>query len=200
MSGYLYAYSTTEGNIFLNFPASDKIMFLGRLGYGVTIVFAMPLVLLPNREALLALPGQWETFKKERQESNTSVMIDEETPLRKLHESNGSLAYSSDGTSLVKQNDTESSSTIDTIFHFASSIIILVVCYFGAVAVPGVAVVWSIVGSSMAIIIAFTLPALCYIKIRAHTGWTRRMINTWVLLLFSIVAGIVCTTQTIQNL
>lgn len=55
-AGYLYAYDETKDNILLNFPLSYKIVLIGRLGYGFTLMFGLPLIFLPCREALLAIP------------------------------------------------------------------------------------------------------------------------------------------------
>jgi hypothetical protein len=92
------------------------------------------------------------------------------------------------------------------------------VCYLGAVAAPGVAIVWSLCGSSMAYIIAFILPAACYIRVMhirrvqletesetttttppgsAAAAWT---VWSWILLLFSVVCAMACTTQTIYTM
>eukprot|EP00578_Thalassiosira_sp_NH16_P013394 CAMPEP_0181107494 /NCGR_PEP_ID=MMETSP1071-20121207/17117_1 /TAXON_ID=35127 /ORGANISM="Thalassiosira sp., Strain NH16" /LENGTH=425 /DNA_ID=CAMNT_0023191015 /DNA_START=449 /DNA_END=1723 /DNA_ORIENTATION=+ len=47
--------------------------------------------------------------------------------------------------------------------HYGSTLVITVACYLGAVAVTGVATVWSFIGSSLAFFIAFILPCACFI-------------------------------------
>ena len=62
LCGYLYAYEETKDNILLNLPMDYKIVLIGRLGYGFTLMFGLPLVFLPCREALLSIPvliGKW---------------------------------------------------------------------------------------------------------------------------------------------
>jgi len=54
--GYLYSYEETSDNILLNFPLSCKLVFIGRIGFGFTLMFGLPLVFLPCRQALLTLP------------------------------------------------------------------------------------------------------------------------------------------------
>jgi hypothetical protein len=56
LCGYLYAYNDTLDNILLNFPLSCRLVFVGRVGYGFTLMFGLPLVVLPCREALLTTP------------------------------------------------------------------------------------------------------------------------------------------------
>lgn len=58
LAGYLWAYDETNGNILLNFEPTDTVIFIGRIGCGVTTLFALPMNLLPCREALLSLVAQ----------------------------------------------------------------------------------------------------------------------------------------------
>ncbi|KAL7545006.1 hypothetical protein ACHAWF_008376 [Thalassiosira exigua] len=64
LGGYLYGGSDTQGNILLNVPTSRDeeggqdateyyLFLLGRIGCGTTIAFAVPMIALPCREALL---------------------------------------------------------------------------------------------------------------------------------------------------
>ena len=71
--------------------------------------------------------------------------------------------------------------------------------YTAAVSVPGVGFVWSLLGSSMAILIAFIVPTTCYLKIREHKRMNPRSVSAWILLLISIVVAPVCTQQAIMN-
>lgn len=50
------------GNIFLNFDPSDKLILVGRLGMGLTLMGGMPMSLLPCREAFFSLLTQIETY------------------------------------------------------------------------------------------------------------------------------------------
>lgn len=62
--GYLYAFDETRDNILLNFPLSAKSILIGRIGYGFTIMFGMPLVFLPCRAAILSLPTQIQEWRE----------------------------------------------------------------------------------------------------------------------------------------
>lgn len=57
LCGYLYAYEETKDNILLNFPLEFKLVLIGRVGYGFTLLFGLPLIVLPCREAFLSIPG-----------------------------------------------------------------------------------------------------------------------------------------------
>lgn len=88
----------------------------------------------------------------------------------------------------------------DRQIHVLSTIGVLILSYIMAVGVPGVGVVWSIAGSSMAIIIGFIIPASCYLKIRSKKSVNPRSIGAFLLLIFSIITSIVCTLRTVRNL
>lgn len=88
----------------------------------------------------------------------------------------------------------------NSLAHYGSTVLITVICYFGAVCVEGVATVWSFIGSSMAFFIAFVLPCGCFIVLESavsagdrHDAWIK---FAWVILVFSIIGAFVCTTNT----
>ena len=154
--GYLCAYDDTKDNIFLNFDLSDKVFFLGRAGYAVTLTLAMPLVLLPCREALLSLPEQWSHRKAASKVQAVEdgpliingVNFDEELPLLSHAIKDYDSAQKSRTPEVAELNPP---TFAEYAVHIGSTALIVTICYTGAVAVPGVAVVWSICGSSMAI-------------------------------------------------
>jgi len=93
----------------------------------------------------------------------------------------------------------------NTFIHYASTFSIFAICYMFAVHVPGVTFVWSILGCSMGYFISFILPCVCYLKIQkrypAHTLDSKAWVwFSWILLLTSIVATVVCTTETMIRL
>ena len=203
-------------------------MLVGRIGYGVTIMFGMPLVFLPCRSAILSLPEQIRERNTDiRHPVANSLTFDEECPLlketKRVHsaqdlklERNASTDHSSSGsTSLISAEEEQylevtpipkvdpsldHEAARDSRVHMISTASILALSYIMAVGVPGVGVVWSIVGSSMAIIIGFIIPAACYLKIRSKKSINPRSIGASVLLVFSIVMSVECTTRTIRSL
>ena len=311
LCGYLYAYDETKDNILLNFPLEYKIVLIGRLGYGFTLMFGLPLVFLPCRDALLSIPSlihDWYhgvekiidcpptpmsmASVKSRKTGITrdghfvvnGVDFDEERPLLKRHLSiipleealasgtlmpmnqmvAGDFAYGSvsnpvlpsvlppmpsfqgqggstrsllgpktlsSGISMKEkefkppvasitteiknvdnekdlENDSEDDLTQDeedvvhtTLWlHVLSTLVILGLAYVCAVAVPGVGLVWSICGSSMSLIIGFFIPAACYLKIRIRKRINPRSIGAWSMLIFSIFASVICTSQIISSM
>ena len=194
-------------NIFLNFPLSDHVFFLGRAGYAITLTLAMPLVMLPCREALLSLPEQWshrkDSAKVQAVEDGpliiNGVNFDEELPLL----AKSIIEYDSAEKNSLVPDPTEEfrpPTCGEYVVHIGSTALIVTICYIGAIAVPGVAVVWSICGSSMAIIIAFFIPSACYLKIRGKKGINPQTVGSACLLVFSSVACVMCTAQTIWRM
>lgn len=287
IAGYLYSYDETRDNILLNFPLSYKIILIGRLGYGFTLMFGLPLIFLPCRGALLAIPKLYcdarsgieapiitpniqatisrtssLRFKKhgmdcsEEKPLTMSSMVQMNTLMQTINKgtlvppagygamstSSNLTGISSDGHLIVngidfdaerpslmrntviaasnngasatpavqpldyqsevkKAKETEMVDQNSSVFeHVTSTLVILLCCYIVAVAVPGVGIVWSICGSSMALIIGFFIPAACYLKIRSNKMMNPRSLGAWSLIVFSVVASIVCTSHVVVEI
>jgi lipopolysaccharide export LptBFGC system permease protein LptF len=82
---------------------------------------------------------------------------------------------------------------------------IISTCYLGAVAVNGVDVVWSFIGSSMAFVIAFILPCGAFIAIEKSLQMfadgeelqSKSIKIAWVILIFSVIGVFVCTLNSV---
>lgn len=254
--GYLYAYDDVCDNILLNFPLSFKTILVGRIGFGITLMFGMPLIVLPCRENILSLPSHIREWRKSRSlqkgediamsnfgnESGhlviNGVNFDEEWPL--LKKKTVSFRDDSFGDNAVREGETkvsmdnedtvtvpEQATSYSTILkprvattlnatiheedllrdeddnnlkHLLSTVVLIAIGYVFAIAVPGVGVVWSIVGSSMALIIGFFIPTACYLKIRSRKRLNPRSVAAWLLLIFSVVASVICTAQAVTNM
>jgi len=68
-----------------------------------------------------------------------------------------------------------------------------------ALKIDSITVVWSIMGSSVAMVIMYLIPAACYLKIRKAKGWTPRRVGAWVLLLVVTPLCIACTAQAVAQ-
>lgn len=183
LAGYFYAKSSVRGNILLNFPFDDHLILIGRIGCGITIAFALPIVLLPCREALFDIINRLSHHTHPTDFADTTI-VEEHSPLvQKITEPMDTLSNNKK-------------------IHVTSTFSIMILCYICAVAAPGVATVWSICGSSMAFLIAFTLPTLFYIKIRiGRKGlWNKRILVSWFIFAFSIVGASACTLQIIWRM
>lgn len=229
LCGYLCAYDATSDNILLNFPLTYKLIFCGRFGYLLTLMFGLPLVFLPCREVALHLPEQISEYRRNlrgeyaeldvvprRMEQGMQVpSVGERKPLLfklanqdRFDSHDTFMKRSTAGTAVVIEEGVEGNTADGNgkseydgrIKHYVSTFAIIALCFYFAVSVPGVGVVWSIVGSSMAIVTGFVIPCACYLKIRSRKGINPRSFGSWLLLIFSIGAAIVCSNETMKQI
>ena len=239
LSGYLFALEETNGNILLSFDPADRVILLGRIGCGITTLFALPMNTLPCREALLSWAAQISEVrarrgaKKEEQKHllerrSDKVLEPFHEPFRKsqtmpsekrdsgntIDEERGrheeSISYGANHDLEQQQiQAVEASATkpvaplSEQAVHRLTTFAIILVCYIAAVLAPGVAIVWDIAGSSMAFLIQFILPALCYIRLKVRAGASSRSNNLiWarILLCIGTVTAVLCTVQTVWRL
>ena len=84
--------------------------------------------------------------------------------------------------------------------NFPESFFLIKLKILSAVSVPNVAIVWSVLGSTMGMLIGFVVPCACYLKIRRDKGMRLINIGAWALLCFSMVLTLACTYITIQGI
>jgi len=207
MAGYIYAAELTDGNILNNCDsASDFFLFLGQLGCGITVVLAMPMMLLPCRASLLEVVdvlvnGPHKTPVEKEQEESLPLATNDD---RKQDYQSTSVQDASKEPSCQK-SDSKVHISDSIVIHYVSTLLIVITCYTVAVNVPGVAVVWAIVGCFMGYLLSFILPCMCYLSIQkrypAHALESRSWVwFSWIVLVVAIVASIACTIQTITSL
>lgn len=232
LAGYIYGGNDTQGNILLNVPmerpAGDTggyyAFLLGRIGCGITMMLAVPMSLLPCREALLEIVNvyfheahregrpqqrQWwmKVLSRWGKEPNEEFVTEEEVvEIQTAARGSGGrrhsvLSQKRPSVLLRRTNIQEDFVFRNTLTHYGSTLLIVAACYLGATVITGVAVVWSIVGSSLAFFIAFILPSACFTVMEAavptvaeggdrHETWIQL---AWVFLIFSIVGTVICT-------
>ena len=142
---------------------------------------ATPMMVLPCRENLLEV---LEICQGKEDEIETTVIGEQTALLRQEPIQKDEVFY-------------------NPLIHYGSTAAIMIVTYLGAVAVPSVATVWSLCGSSMAFLIAFALPASHFLQTqrREHTPphsqqWVA---FCWILLVASVVSAVACTAQTVAQ-
>lgn len=260
LCGYLYAGTETFDNILLNFPVEDPAIFAGRCGYCFTLLFGLPLMILPCREAMLSIVKPLRTSRRdskhnvfeldaESQRCGAHLMVNEDDldALEPYHVLKAAAAASDScalqgstahignyGTSGSHVNDDITELTT-LLSHCASednsdvasyqeslvavntkagwsddallswgiqlglTLAIVSVTYTASILIPGVAAVWSIFGSSMAIWIAFIVPFGCYLRIRERKGMTLQAAGASILLIISSIAAVFCTRQAVSS-
>jgi len=272
LGGYIYAHPYTPDNIITAFPMDDMYVLAGRMGYCLTLLFGLPLILLPCREAWVSFPEQIRDWRHDQELiAKYEVMnekpdhyvvngIDFDEPHSFFQRKKSSLiklssredaTSSEDGKgsfqsfckkrsvltetsarteqsleSVMEEGDEEEAFPLltkrppagvveeevlqdgsdsedicgcpeDVVRHWFATVVLITITYATAISVPGVAAVWSIFGSSMALFIAFVLPTACFIQIRKKDGLTGKVLFAWSLLIMSIVAMVVCTNNAV---
>lgn len=188
LAGYLYARSEVKGNILLNFPVGDYIIILGRIGSGVTLIMALPMMHLPCRHAILELLA---TVVAVDDHGNGNAKRTSEP--RPPHETSSLLPAS-----IIDDHD-ERTHVGDGFCRrtvVVTTFVVVSVCYVFAAGVPGVAVVWSVCGSSMAFLIAFILPCWAFVELFRSRSDPRTPSAT-ALLVGAVAGSVGCTIQTV---
>jgi amino acid permease len=205
LGGYLCFGSDTQGNILLNLSTEDSfIIYLGRIGVGITILLAIPMIALPCRRNILELLDCWMEVRLRRSRPVAPLVQEEEDAL--VRENTPLIHQGIVDTPLeVRQHLLAENSVVA---HYVSTAFIVLGCYLGAVAAPGVAVVWSLCGSFMAFLIGFVLPSAFFLQIQRKVvadgaippESIKLRIGAWMLLTASLLAAILCTFQTTLRL
>jgi amino acid permease len=214
LAGYLYAGDRTDGNILNNCDSSnDAFLLVGQVGCGVTLMLAMPMMLLPCRSSLLEVVDVF-VYGPHRvpveDELDGPFANGENHPLVEGQEqTRNNRNY---GTKTPSMDPEKASTAVpkkghimdNVVVHYVSTLLIVVTCYIAAVRIPSVATVWSIIGCFMGYLIAFVLPCTCYLEIQKRYPGHARESSAWIwfsyaLLAFSILISVACTTETIMR-
>ncbi|GMI45988.1 hypothetical protein TrCOL_g5832 [Triparma columacea] len=78
-AGYMYALGETRDNIILNFEPDDKVVLVGKIGLGVTIMAGVSMIVLPCREALMSLPRKVRKYGRRGGKGKKLRPVGEET-------------------------------------------------------------------------------------------------------------------------
>ena len=84
--------------------------------------------------------------------------------------------------------------------HVILTIVLIVGALFLGLKVESVVTIWSIAGSSVAMMIAYVLPAIFYIRLRHGVPFNRRILGAWVMLFSSIILIFLATWQAISQI
>ena len=82
--------------------------------------------------------------------------------------------------------------------HVETAFIVALSVYWACL-VDSVVIIWSMMGSSVSIIIAYILPCACYLKIRQANGWTIRRIAAIAILILAAIFGVLCTIEATKH-
>lgn len=187
--GYLYAYRLPGGvkdDILNNFRIDDALINVGRLGLLVTIMMNLPLIMQPCRMNTIRLgkyvSGFVKTWRSPSRSGEDIALLT--TPTALPEAVTPAVPY-------VSQN----------VVHIALTVGLIGGAVALALVLPGVAVVWNMVGSTVGILISYVLPCVSYILIRQNRpNSDHRKVTAWAILVVSSVMCVACTLQSFQLL
>jgi len=215
--GYSFARTQTDGNILNNFQVMDGIMNIGRFSLGLTLCLSFPLLVLPARyqafrlwNVLFVEPFQTIEFKKNK---NSDTHLNSYTTIiptytnnnnmdihqNSLNKMNDGKIQSSYGSFTEEEDDDDDLVGPGVFFKIISTTTICGLALVFACAVPTVATIWSVMGSTVSIIVAYILPAACYLKIRRNKTRNRLKFWVWTLLIGGLGCLVLCTYQSMSN-
>ncbi|GAB9469893.1 hypothetical protein Gpo141_00007156 [Globisporangium polare] len=179
--GYLFAYQLPGGvkdDILNNFTINDSLINVGRLGLLMTIMMNLPLIMQPCRMNTIRLgkyvSGFIKTYSSRSSYGEDIALLTTPTAMQAVTPA------------VPNQN----------VFHFVLTVLLISGAVSLALVLPGVAVVWNMVGSTVGILISYVLPCVSYILIRKNReNMDRRKVTAWSILVVSSIMCVACTLQ-----
>ena len=84
--------------------------------------------------------------------------------------------------------------------HALLTLLLIGAALFLGLKVQSVVTIWSIAGSSVAMMIAYVLPAIFYIKLRSEVPFNNRILGAWVLLICSLALIVLTSWQAVAQI
>lgn len=219
LGGYMLFRHRTSGDLLRNFGAASVTGLRGayeralKLCYGLSILGAVPLVILPFYSMLLPLVGYNDEFSQRKHrtsDNNTAITMDSPTG-----RSTSALwrHESADVVDLHVQHDgLYMDEPQPSVFqHTAVVMLVLGAAMASALWVPNVELIFGLTGATASVVMGYILPALVFIRLVDATPellgqgskvkvpadvvrqWVWRRRKALALLLFGVMSGIACT-------
>ena len=190
MLGYMYALDGTCGSILENLPKDDWLVHVGRAGLILTLLLSFPLLVLPCRRAI-----QRVLFTPPVNNSlDGGVEVEAGNVVGNAFDETMQLQTPSPE---QEKKPIANRDRTGRVFHTVATILIVVTALVTALFVPGIEQVWTFVGATVGIGIAFILPTAIYIMLRGrHLARSNaRRVGAILLLALSIIFSVVCTAK-----
>ncbi|GLD93878.1 hypothetical protein PINS_up002483 [Pythium insidiosum] len=184
-TGYFFAYRMPIGvsdDILNNFARDDQLVNVGRLGLLVTILLSMPLIIQPCRLNTIRLVSYVRGFSRATESSEELRLLTTPTAVR------------DPARVKVPMLSPRASHALLTVGILACTTSL-------ALVLPGVAVVWNVMGSTVGLLISYVLPCISYVIIRKNKPHSdRRRLAAWFVFCVSAVVCFGCTVQAVLSL
>ena len=223
ISGFYFAGPSTADNILKNFSSKDPILLAARCGLTVTLLSQLPIIVIPFRKTLYPLlwpeTNRVEATQLRRVQSFNAVVRRRSSPRDHSHQdarqrtsslSGHHIDYFSTeeeacrGEKLLMEIEQGFGVSLDAAgVRYGLTLLIATVTLMVAQCVPGVSIVWAIVGSTLTVVICYLLPSAAYISVWRSLGRNKTVdvyvICCHVLFVIGIVFMVVCTPQAVLN-
>jgi amino acid permease len=197
---------TISGNVLLDFPVNDPLLLVGRMCLAITITLAFPMLTIPARDivirsivearsaSLSARSGVELTDSHDLQEALAAPLLDESGEESSLHQE-----ATTNPTALTTPKSASLSMRLGiAIFLFWSAALV-------ASCVESIDIVWDLLGSSLSILLSYSIPCSSYIYIMQDTegmpsqGQRFSVAVAWVLIFVSTPLMIISTANAVHN-
>lgn len=213
--GYLHRLGETRGDVLLNFAPNDAVINGGRGALALVLFFSTPLLVLPCRDCVLRLLAGLPSPHEEPAPAALRATAGDGggamgggTALRALKQplvapSNAATAAAS--TAGLCGGDcwaAHATAHAELLGRVVVAVGVLGSSTFAALLVPDIVAVWSLLGSSIAMLVAFLLPALFFLRIlriRAHKPWRAKKLGAVLVLVVGTGLAVVGTLQALHS-
>lgn len=221
LTGYLYGLDCVEWTVI---DPTNRLLVLGYIGYGLTLLLALPLLVLPCRTSILEIADKFLTDHNENCQPLRDICpedcCDEEDPDERTcmsfpslsswstERSPGDLLVIHEGTRLLPRIEEEAPPRCKIFLnpwaHYGSTFSIVAIAFGAALLCRDALRLWMLVGSTLALVVTFFLPGACFVQIQERDlnypyrrPWA---LFSWLLMTLSIVGMLACTYATIRSL
>lgn len=193
-----------RGNVLLNYGNHDALMSIGRLALSLTVTSGIALMVHPCRSAIRRLvrtasgaepipaapasPPPPASQKRPAQSPMDRVDTDTDADLDDGDQDEPQPPLPPPPAASPARD------TLEAALIQASGLIV-------AVYIPEITIIWAFMGSTVSMLIAFVLPAACYLALRRwkRQSTLRKRRGAWVLLVTGSVLTVVCTISSISS-
>lgn len=215
--GYLHRLGETRGDVLLNFAPDDAVINGGRGALALVLFFSTPLLVLPCRDCVLRLlAGLPSPHEQDAPPATRRGTAGDSGGAVGLGMGGGGPALRALKQPLVAPSDAVAArSTVDaccgdwwaahaTAHAELLGRVCVSACVLGsstcaALLVPDIVAVWSLLGSSIAMLVAFLLPAVFFLRIRAHKPWRAKKLVAVLVLVVGTGLAVVGTQQALHS-
>ena len=212
-AGYLLVGQAVDANVLNSLDGAEGGwgVVVGRLGLLVALGCNFPLLMLPCREVMVRVwEGWWgKRGVEDREEERLITQLAQSAPEDDEDEAQEERGRDSEATPIIAPltvyTTTVEYGGVDSPIHVTylapppstvgPTAALLVTSVALSLVIRSVGTLWAVLGSSVSVVVAFTLPAVCYWVIRRRKGWTGRRLGAMALAAVSALVVVVSSVS-----